>query len=374
MVNVWESAMRLVIATFFLLLSAPLLATTQLNHLILPPGFHISVYASNVDGAREMALGKHGTVFVGSINAGGRVYALTDRNGDGTDVKVKTLVSGLFRPIGVAVHDGDLYVSAVSQIYVYPDIEAHLDNPPKPRVIGGFTPEHLDHGEKFLAFGPDGKLYVPIGAPCNVCNKKGFAKLTRMDPDGSDRQDVAYGIRNTVGFAWQPGSHALFFTNNGRDMLGDDKPDDTLNRVDQLGEDFGYPFCHAGDVLDPEYGKGKSCKNYAQPALKLGAHVAPLGMMFYTGDMFPKAMHGNIFIAEHGSWNRSEKAGPVGYRVMRVSLHGKTVTGYHPFVTGFMNNGQDGGRPVDVLQLQDGSLLISEDRLGTIYRVTYDGH
>jgi glucose/arabinose dehydrogenase len=231
-------------------------------------------------------------------------------------------------------------------------------------------PAKTHHGWRFIAFGPDGKLYVPIGAPCNICEPgPGFAKIIRMNPDGTDWQTIATGIRNTVGFDWQPGSHALWFTNNGRDLMGDDVPADTLNRVGKLGENFGYPYCHAGDVLDPEFGKGRACSEFAQPALRLGAHVAALGMRFYVGRMFPAAYHDAIFIAEHGSWNRSRKAG-YQVRVAHVGKDGR-VTGSTPFLTGFLDGQKTLGRPVDVQPLRDGSLLVSDDYNGAVYRITY---
>ncbi|HEX7348071.1 MAG TPA: PQQ-dependent sugar dehydrogenase [Rhodanobacteraceae bacterium] len=349
----------------------PVLAAPPLAHLKVPPGFHVALYSDQVPNAREMALGDHGTVFVGSFRAG-NVYALTGMDAQGRAAHVYLIAKGLDRPVGVAFHDGALYVSAVTRILKYPDIEQHLAAPPKPVVVTDKLPQQGDHGWRFIAFGPDGKLYVPIGAPCNICNKgPEFARITRMNADGSDWQTVATGIRNTVGFDWQPGSHTLWFTNNGRDLMGDNVPADTLNRVDQIGENFGYPYCHAGNVLDPEFGRGHACSDYAQPALRLGAHVAALGMRFYVGRMFPKAYDGAIFIAEHGSWNRSSK---VGYRVVVVHLgkDGKPGSA-EPFLTGFLAGQKTLGRPVDVQPLRDGSLLVSDDDNGAIYRITYDG-
>ncbi|TAM22736.1 MAG: sorbosone dehydrogenase family protein [Rhodanobacter sp.] len=351
-----------------MLLPVPALASPQLDKLVLPKGFHIAVYSDQVPNAREIALGAKGTVFVGSMGAG-KVYALTDTNHDGRAGKVRVIASGLEMPVGVAFHDGDLYVSAVSRILVLRDIEDHLDDPPTPQVVYDKLPTERHHGWKFIAFGPDGKLYVPIGAPCNICNPgNGYAKLLRMNPDGSDVQDVAYGIRNTVGFDWRRGSHQLWFTDNGRDMLGDNVPSDELNKVSHLGENFGYPFCHEGDILDPEFGKGHSCKNYTPPVLKLGAHVASLGMRFYYGRQFPASYRGAIIIAEHGSWNRTQKS---GYRVMTVRLHGDKVVSYEPLITGFQQDQKAWGRPVDVQPLPDGSLLVSDDLAGAVYRVTY---
>ncbi|NII10630.1 PQQ-dependent sugar dehydrogenase [Oleiagrimonas sp. C23AA] len=360
--------MRFVFALIALLLAVPAGAATHLDRLTLPPGFHIALYSDQVPNARELALGTNGTVFAGSRDAG-KVYALTDRDGDGRADQVRVVASGLKLPVGVAFHHGNLYVSAVSRIYVLRDIEQHLDDPPQPQLVTDKLPDDLHHGWKFIAFGPDGKLYVPEGAPCNIClPDKQHAKLMRMDADGSHWQDVAYGIRNTVGFDWQPGTHTLYFTDNGRDMMGDDVPSDELNRVDHRGQHFGYPFCHQGDVPDPEYGKGHPCSRYTPPVLKLGAHVAALGMRFYTGTMFPAAYRGAILIAEHGSWNRSTKS---GYRVMAVHMHGRKVGAYTPLVTGFEQHESAWGRPADVLVLKDGSVLVSDDLAGAIYRITY---
>jgi glucose/arabinose dehydrogenase len=329
----------------------------------------MAVYSDEVPNAREIALGAKGTVFVGSNNAG-KVYALTDTKGDGHADKVRVIASGLQLPVGVAFKDGDLYISAVSKILVLRDIEQHLDDPPAPAVVYDKFPTDTHHGWKFIAFGPDGKLYVPIGAPCNICDKgNSYAKLTRMNADGSGLEDVAYGIRNTVGFAWQPGTKQLWFTDNGRDMMGDDMPSDELNKLSHVGEHFGYPYCHQGDTLDPEFGKGKRCSDYTPPVLKLGAHVASLGLRFYEGKQFPSDYKGALFVAEHGSWNRSKKS---GYRVMTVRLNGDKVASYEPLIDGFQQNEQAWGRPVDVQPLPDGSLLVSDDLAGAVYRVTYE--
>ncbi|SFN27884.1 Glucose/arabinose dehydrogenase, beta-propeller fold [Dokdonella immobilis] len=338
-----------------------------LEKLKLPKGFEIAVYSADVPNARELAIGTRGTVFAGSRRVG-KVYALTDADQDGRAETVRVIVDGLQLPVGVAFHEGDLYVSAVSQILVYRNIEDHLDTPPKAEVVVSDLPGETHHGWKFIAFGPDGKLYVPIGAPCNVCDREGYAKLLRMNPDGSGREDVAYGVRNSVGFDWQPGTNALWFTENGRDLLGDDLPSDELNRVGRTGEHFGFPYCHQGDTLDPEFGEGKRCADYTAPALKLGPHVAALGMRFYDGKMFPAAYRGAAIIAQHGSWNRTQKS---GYRVMTVRLDGNKVLGYEPLIEGFLENEESWGRPADVLVMPDGALLVSDDQAGAIYRVTY---
>ena len=336
--------------------------------LTLPAGFRIAIYADQVDGARELALGTHGTVFVGSDGGKGAVYALTP-DADGTRAqRVRVIASGFPEPTGVAFHDGDLYVSAFERIVVLRDIEAHLDAPPKPQLLTDKLPADRHHGRKFLAFGPDGRLYVPIGAPCNVCDKGTAAKLISMKPDGSDWRDVAYGIRNTVGFDWQPGTGKLWFTDNGRDMLGDDMPSDELNVLTRVGEHFGFPYCNQGDTPDPDFGAGKSCADYTAPVVKLGAHVASLGMRFYDGTQFPRAYRGAIIIAEHGSWNRTVKA---GYRVVAEKVDAAGHATETVLVKGFERDQQVYGRPVDVLVMPDGALLVSDDMNGVVYRVSY---
>ncbi len=360
--------MRLLLTLLLVVSSLPALAAPQLDKLVLPKGFHIAVYSDQVPNAREIALGSRGTVFVGSGGAG-KVYALTDTNGDGVADRMRVIASGLQDPIGVAMHDGNLYVSAVSRIYVLRDIEQHLDAPPKPELVTDKLPTDTHHGGRFLAFGPDGKLYVPIGAPCNICDPgPDHGKLIRMNPDGSDWQDVARGIRNSVGFDWQPGSGRLWFTDNGRDMMGDDIPSDELNEITRAGQHFGYPYCHQGDLPDPAFGQGHPCRLFTPPVLKLGAHVASLGMRFYQGRQFPASYRGAILIAEHGSWNRTKKS---GYRVMTVRLNGHKVLSYSPLITGFEQNESAWGRPVDVQPLPDGSVLVSDDLAGAVYRVTY---
>ncbi|MER3547157.1 MAG: sorbosone dehydrogenase [Rhodanobacteraceae bacterium] len=350
------------LAMFSIALPLAARAAPPLDRLQVPQGFHVAIYSDQVPDARKMTVGDKGTLFVGSSDAG-KVYALTD-----SGRKVRVIASGLREPSGVAFHDGALYVSAVSRILKFPDIEDHLDTPPQPQVITDKLPDRAHANGRFIAFGPDGKLYVSIGAPCNVCDKPGFGKIIRMNPDGSGMEDVALGVRNSAGFDWQPGTRKFWFTDNGRDNLGDDIPSDELNRVDRVGENFGFPFCHEGDIPDPEFGKGHSCKDYAPPAFKPGAHVATLGMRFYTGAMFPKEYRGGIFIAEHGSWNRSSK---VGYRVVAVRVRGDKATGQQPLLTGFLDGQKTLGRPVDVQSLPGGSLLVSDDFNGAIYRVTY---
>lgn len=360
--------MRRAITFLAILMTGAALATPpSMESLKVPPGFHLSLWTDQVPNAREMAVG-NGVVFVGSNDAG-KVYAVS-YGADGAVTKVRTVASNLQLPVGVALHGGDLYISAVSKILVLRDIERHLDAPPRPEVITDKLHTETHHGWKFIAFGPDGKLYVPVGAPCNSCDRgsEGFAQLLKMNPDGSGTEMVAQGIRNSVGFDWRPTDRSLWFTDNGRDMLGDDIPSDELNHLTRVGEHFGYPYCHQGDTPDPEFGRGKQCKDYTAPVLKLGAHVAALGMRFYEGTSFPAAYKGAIIIAEHGSWNRSKKA---GYRVMTVRLKGNKIASYEPLVEGFLTGEKVSGRPADVQPLPDGSLLISDDENGAIYRLTY---
>jgi glucose/arabinose dehydrogenase len=343
-------------------------AALTVERIKLPPGFHIEVLSDDVPSARAMALSPKGILYIGSLD--GRVYALQLQNGRVTGRHV--IASGLESPAGIAWHDGALYVSAVSKILRFDAIDAHLNDPPKPAVVIDTLPNETHHGWKFIAFGPDGKLYVPQGAPCNVCQKDRdrFAMIGRMNPDGSHYEVMARGVRNSVGFAWHPMTHELWFTDNGRDLLGDDVPDDKLNRAPRAGMDFGFPYCHGGDTPDPEFGKGHPCSAFTPPVAKLGAHVAALGMRFYTGSMFPPAYRNNVFIAEHGSWNRSKKA---GYRVVRVIADPDGSNARQEiFAEGWLQPGEAvWGRPADVLPLPDGSLLISDDYAGAIYRVTY---
>jgi glucose/arabinose dehydrogenase len=281
---------------------------------------------------------------------------------------VLTLASGLISPNGVAFRDGSLYVAEISRVIRFDRIESSLRHPPQPAVVNSALPGDRSHGWKFIAFGPDGLLYVPVGAPCNVCerNDPRYASIMRMKPDGSGLEVFASGIRNTVGFDWHPQTKVLWFTDNGRDEMGDDVPPDELDRAPEKGMHFGFPYCHGGTVADPEFGSKRRCSEFVPPAAKLGPHVAALGMRFYTGTMFPAEYQGNIFIAEHGSWNRST---PVGYRVMRVRLDGDRVTAYEPFVHGWLQGRKAWGRPVDVQVMPDGALLISDDEAGVIYRV-----
>lgn len=349
--------------------------TLPLDDLNLPEGFKIEVYAEGIDGARSMAMSDNGTLFVGTRNEK-TVYALQDLDGDFWAEKVTVLDSTLEVPNGIAYKDGSLYVAEVNRLLKYSNIDENLSNPPEPEVIYNDYPTEFHHGWKYIAFGPDGKLYVPVGAPCNICDStdedERYATITRMDPDGSNREIYAKGVRNTVGFTWHPETGELWFTDNGRDMMGDDVPPCELNRASEIGQHFGYPHCHGGTVADPEFGDGHPCTDFIAPVQPLGAHVAPLGIKFYAGNMFPAQYNGKVFMAEHGSWNRSSK---VGYRIAMVSLNGNEAVGYEPFIDGWLNDEtqEQFGRPVDLLVLEDGSLLISDDYGDAIYRVSYVG-
>lgn len=344
-----------------------------LSRIQLPPGFRIDSFSEEVPGARSLALSSSGIVYVGTMGRNGKVFAVVDRDKDGRADQVFTVASGLNTPNGVAWKDGSLYVAEISRVLRYDGIDQRLQNPPQPKVVVQGYPTDRHHGWKFIRFGPDGYLYIPVGAPCNVCDEENpiYASITRVKPDGTGREVFAKGVRNSVGFDWHPVTQELWFTDNGRDMLGDDVPADELNRAPKGGLHFGFPYCHQGDILDPEFGKGKACKDYTPPARKLGPHVAAIGMRFYTGAMFPAEYKNQIFIAEHGSWNRSK---PIGYRVTLVRLKGDQVASYEPFAQGWLGGDGDAwGRPADVQVMPDGALLVSDDRAGAIYRISYAG-
>lgn len=345
-------------------------AAAELNELTLPAGFRIAVYAADVPNARQMALGPPGVVFVGSRSEG-KVYAVVDREGGARTIHV--VASGLNQPSGVAFRDGALYVAAVSRILRFRDVAKDLAHPPKPEVVTDAYPSDGHHGWKFIAFGPDGRLYVPVGAPCNICTPPGplHATITRIDLAGGRPEVVAQGVRNSVGFDFDPATGELWFTDNGRDWLGDDQPPDELNHLTKVGEHFGFPFCHGNGLRDPEFNAGRACGEFTPPARELGPHVASIGMRFYTGRMFPEKYRGGIFIAEHGSWNRST---PIGYRVTFVKIENGRATSYEPFAAGWLKGSVASGRPADVLVMPDGALLVSDDKAGRIYRITYGGN
>ncbi|MEM7034204.1 MAG: sorbosone dehydrogenase family protein [Chloroflexota bacterium] len=338
--------------------------------ITLPPGFHIDIYADDVPNARSMALSPNGTLFVGTRSEGS-VYAVLDHDQDYQADEVITLWRGLNMPNGVAYQDEALYLAEVNRVWRFDDLEASLDEPPNPTLISDAFPSDRHHGWKFIRFGPDGKLYVPIGAPCNVCptDDNEYGTITRMNADGSALEIFAHGVRNSVGFDWHPETDELWFTDNGRDQLGDDIPPDELNHAPEQNMHFGFPYCHGGTVPDPQYGSQRPCDDFTPPAMPLGPHVASLGMRFYTGDMFPAEYKNQIIIAEHGSWNRSI---PIGYRLMLVRVENNQAVSYEPFAEGWLDDdGTVWGRPVDVLILPDGSLLVSDDAKGLIYRIWY---
>lgn len=343
-------------------------AEVQLDLINLPEGFSIEIYAEGVENARQLAFGDKGTVFAGSRKAG-KVWAISDTDGDQQADKVSLLAEGLEMPSGLEFRDGALYVGAVDRILRYDNIESRLDNPPEPVVVTDALPDKAHHGWKYLRFGPDDKLYIPVGAPCNVCDDEGFAQIRRMNADGSDLEVYAEGVRNSVGLAFHPDNGQLWFTDNGRDLLGDDIPADELNHAPKQGMNFGFPYCHQGDLLDVEYGKGKDCADYTSPVAKLDPHGAALGLTFYSGDMFPAEYKNRLFITQHGSWNRTEKSG-YHIRMLTVQEDG-TVVDNQVFASGWLQGQDAWGRPNDVMVMPDGALLVSDDSANVIYRISY---
>lgn len=349
-----------------------------LSKINLPEGFEISIYAANVVDARSLARTEDGkTVFVGNRRRK-NVYALTDTNGDMVADKVDTIAKGLNMPNGIAYRNGDLYVAEVNRIHIFKDILNQLENPVS-EVIYDEYPTDRHHGWKFIAFGPDGKLYVPVGAPCNVCNKEDenevYASITRMDADGSNMEVFAHGVRNSVGFDWHPETGEMWFTDNGRDMMGDDVPACELNHAPEAGIHFGFPFWHQGDVADPDFGDVYPSSDFKAPAYKFEPHSAPLGMRFYMGDMFPEKYRKQALVAQHGSWNRSPEAGHIGYQLRWVQIENNEVVQSEIFADGWLDKAtnEGWGKPVDILEMPDGSILVSDDVAHCIYRITYTG-
>lgn len=343
-----------------------------LDRINLPKGFEINIYAEDIPNARSMSLADDGTLYVGT-RSDGRVYALRDSDGDYMiDEKYVLLKDGLM-PNGVAYRDGDLYVAEVNRILKFNDISNKLDAPGEPEVVFDGYPSERHHGWKYIAFGPDGRLYVPVGAPCNICKSDEiYASITSINADGSDLRIEQHGVRNTVGFTWHPETEEIWFTDNGRDMLGDDIPACELNHATARGQHFGYPYCHQGDIADPDFGVERNCDEFTKPAANLGPHTAPLGVEFVKSKIFPEEYRSAILMAEHGSWNRSKK---IGYRISMVDEHNGDATNYRPFIDGWLDEELDQawGRPVDLEWMPDGSLLISDDFADVIYRVTYQG-
>ena len=347
------------------------LSAFEMPEINLPNGFQIDVLTDDVPNARSLALGEE-MIFV-STREEGSIYAVTNYQ---DDPEVVVIAEGLYMPNGIAFHQGNLYVAEIHRVLKFTDIEDTINkisiekssvNSIKYSVISDY-PKDRHHGWRYIIVGPDNKLYVPIGAPCNVCEEPGYAVITRMNLDGTEKETVAYGIRNTVGMTFHPETNELWFTDNGRDMLGDNLPPGELNKLSRVGEHFGFPFCHATSIKDPQYGSQGDCGEATPPAQELGPHVAPLGLKFYNGTMFPENYHDQIFIAEHGSWNRSEK---IGYSITTVAVDGDKGVSYEVFADGWMKNEETLGRPADILILDDGSMLVSDDKNGVIYKITY---
>ncbi|MFT4927466.1 MAG: glucose/arabinose dehydrogenase [Phenylobacterium sp.] len=362
------------LASLLLLSCITAQAATSLAHLKVPSGFSISLFAEDITNAREMAISESGIVYVGSFRAG-KVYALKDNDNNGVADQKWHLASDLKMPTGLAYKDGDLYVAAVNRILKFKNIEANLENP-KYEVFFDDLPKETHHGWKFLRFAPNGDLIIPVGAPCNICEPPTdkHARIFSLNMKTKQLTELAKGVRNSVGFDFHPDSGELWFSDNGGDMMGDDIPPDEINRISKPGLHFGYPYYHAGDIADPQFtkaakgAKNKKLEDYEPPMLKLGAHVAPLGIHFYLGKQFPQAYRKQLFVAEHGSWNRSKKS---GYQVGMITLDKSKVVSYQPFVTGFMKDEKTLGRPAAISELADGSLLISDDYAHRIYRVSY---
>lgn len=354
---------------FICLTLAPLNHNLKPGTIKLPEGFIISVYADKLPGARSLTRSPDGTIFVGTRDEG-KVYAVKDTDGDYRADRVYTIAEGLNMPNGVAFYKGSLFVAEVNRVLRYDDMISRIEAPSEPVIINDRFPKDRHHGWKYIAFGPDNKLYVPVGAPCNICESSDriYASIMRMKPDGSGLEIYAHGVRNTVGFDWNPANGELWFTDNGRDWLGNDLPPDELNRAPEKGMHFGYPYCHGKKVKDPEFGHKRNCGEFTIPEAELGAHVASLGIKFYTGKQFPEKYRNNIFIAEHGSWNRNP---PSGYRITMVTLKNGKAESYSVFASGWLEGTKAWGRPVDLLILPDGSMLVSDDRGGAIYRISY---
>jgi glucose/arabinose dehydrogenase len=341
----------------------------DLDAIRLPEGFRIVPFADSVPGARALARGARGTVFVGT-RSGAVVYALTDPDGDGRADSVYRLGGAFDAPNGVAFKDGALFVADIGRLWRFDSIEDRLASPPDPALVTAALPREGWHGLRFIAFGPDGLLYIGSGAPCNVClrDDERLGTILRLDVAGGEPEIYARGVRNTLGFDWHPATGELWFTDNGRDWMGANAPPDELNRATGAGQHFGFPFCHGGELGDPEF-TARSCAEFVPPAVRLDAHVAPLGMRFYRGALFPPSYRDRVFIAEHGSWNRLV---PVGYRVTTVRLEGGEPR-YEVFASGWLRRARRSawGRPVDVLVTEDGALLVSDDHAGAVYRISY---
>jgi glucose/arabinose dehydrogenase len=344
----------------------------DLEKLILEPGFKISIFADNLSSPRQIAEGKNGTIFVGERT--GQIIALADSDRNGEADYKKVIAKDLELSTGISIFNGDLYFSEVSKIWKIENIESWINNNsnldlPKKVLVTDELPSDTWHGWKWLKHDEQGQLYFNVGAPCNICLSKNSQYASILKINDSGWQHVARGVRNSVGFDFHPITKKLFFTDNGRDWMGDDTPSCELNRVDVNGQFFGYPYKHASDVMDPDFGDVNSGFDFVDPILELGAHVAPTGVAFYDGAMFPASMQNNLFIALHGSWNRSSK---VGYKVLRVSfdVNGNIIDSTD-FISGWLNDETVFGRPAAPFILSDGSMLLSDDKANVIYRITY---
>lgn len=351
--------MKKILASIFFILLSVNVFSFSVDDLQVPKNMKISIFAEKITGARSLALGDKNTIFIGSISEG-KVYAIVPNKDWSKAEKVFVIADNLKMPNGIAFKNGDLYVAENHQVIRYDNIEQDLSNPPKPVVVRKDLPSKKHHGWRYIKFGPDGRLYISIGAPCNVCEpeKPMFASISRMDADGKHFEVYAKGVRNSVGFDWHPITKELWFTDNGRDWMGDDQPPDELNRVTKAGQHFGFPYMHGKDIIDPKFGTNIPKRTYTPPEVELGPHVAALGMVFYKDNQ--------ILIAEHGSWNRSTK---IGYRITSVILNPDGSYDYQSWITGWLKKGEIYGRPVDILKLPDGAILISDDYANTIYRL-----
>jgi glucose/arabinose dehydrogenase len=357
-----------------LLLSFGLLWTStalslMLDNISLPAGFAIRVFADNVPNARQIALGPDGVVFVGSRDAG-KVYRLHDADGDFVAEKTEVVASGLYMPSGVAYRDDKLFVAEVNRIISFEQPLGDLAQELSAKVVYDALPSDGHHGWKAIDFGPDNNLYVPVGAPCNVCEvKPPYGSILQIDLESKSATTYAAGVRNSVGFAWHPVTQKLWFSDNGRDWMGDDKPGCEINRVDKPGQHFGFPYIHASGIADDSF-KVPHGLEVSYPAKVLDAHVAPLGLLFYEGEQFPEDYKHRLFVAQHGSWNRKKK---IGYDLMMATINADgEVTNYETFASGWRRGQANWGRPVDIAMLPDGSLLLSDDHAGVIYRISYN--
>jgi len=343
--------------------------TEVLERIQLPEGFEISYFAADVKEARSIVVAENGWVFI-STRKHGSLYALKDTTGDfRADVKI-TLAEDWNQPNGIAIHDNDLYVAEIHQIHKFPNLVDDPTRAVEPQVIYAELPEYTHHGWRYINIGPDDKLYTAIGVPCNIClpEEDRLASISRLNLDGTDFEVVHQGIRNSVGFDWDPETGYLWFTENNRDWMGDDLPACELNVATEDGQHYGYPYCHQGDLPDPKYGKFRSCDEFTPPAQNLVAHSAPLGLSFLNQAEVPAEYKSKLLIAEHGSWNRTI---PVGYRITMVDIEGDQATNYSVFAEGWLNGHNKYGRPVDITPYIDGSLLVTDDFNHAVYRIKY---